>query len=480
MSSTTYADFLASKHVKAKPSGFEPGDLPSVMFPFQADGTRWACRQGKAALWFATGLGKTISQLSWADQVVKHTGGKVLILCPLAVAKQTAREAAKFGIETDVTVCRSPVSVKAGINVTNYQMLKNFDASEFVGVVIDESDILADFTGATKRMIIDKFSGTPYKLDCSATPAPNSYMEIGNHSDFLDALPGTDMLARWFINDTSEAGNYKLKEHGKADFFRWVASWAAAVTKPSDLGYDDGAFDLPPLHIHEHFVHSDIIDGREDGFLFRAPSMSATSMHSEMRRTVADRVSKAEEIIAGIDASEPILLWCHTNNEADEVVRRIAGVTEIRGAHSVDRKEAALEDFAAGNIRILCGKPSMFGHGLNWQHCRNVIFVGLDYSFKMFYQAIRRCWRFGQTRPVNVHVILADTESRLIETLQRKQGDYDEMTRQMVAIINRYGLGAERRKHDLVDYNPTVPMVLPPWLQESLANSPKCLRAVSM
>ncbi len=217
-----YADFLASKHIVAPKTGFEPGELPKALFGFQRLMVEWACQQGKAGLWERVGFGKTIQQLSWADQICKYASGpgNVLILCPLAVAKQTAREAVKFEIETPVTVCRTQYGVKPGINVTNYAMLKHFDASTFSGVVIDESDILADFTGATKRLIISKFKDTPYKLDCSATPAPNDTMEIGQHSDFLDALDGSEMLARWFINDTSEAGKYRLKEHGKDDFWR--------------------------------------------------------------------------------------------------------------------------------------------------------------------------------------------------------------------------------------------------------------------
>ncbi len=332
------------------------------------------------------------------------------------------------------------------------------------GLLVHNSDIMSNFTGATKKLIMTKFVDTPYKLSCSATPAPNSDMEIGQHSDFLGALPGSDMLARWFINDTGEAGKYRLKEHGRLDFWRWVASWAACVTKPSDLGYDDGAFDLPPLTIHQHIVDSDIIADREDGWLFRAPSMSATSMHGEMRRTVVDRVSKAAEIISGLPASEPVILWCHTNNEADEVIRQLPGVIEVRGADTIDRKEAVIEDFVAGNILRICGKVSMWGHGLNLQMCRYVIFVGLVYSWKGFFQAIMRCHRFGQLFPVNVHVILAETESRLLEVLQRKQSAYDEMTRQMVTAIMQFGLGAERRRRNLVEYAPKVEMRLPTWI----------------
>lgn len=463
---TDYQNFLLGKHASARPSGFDVAsdDLPSCMFDFQRDMVQWACRLGKAAIWATTGLGKTIMQLSWADQVHKATGGDILVLCPLAVAKQTAREAAKFGIETEVNVCRSQLGVHPGISVTNYQMLKHFDGSKFVGVVVDESDILADFTGATKRKIVETFRDTPYKLDCSATPAPNDYMEIGNHCDFLDVLPSNDMLSRWFINDLSEAGKYKLKEHGREDFWRWTSTWATAVNKPSDLGYEDGLYDLPPLDIREHVVEVDNIDGRDDGFLFRTPSMSATSMHEELRRTVKDRVGKAAEIVAGIDPADQVILWCHTDSEADEVKRQIKGVTEVRGSHSLERKEQAIEDFQLGRIRILCGKPSMWGHGLNLQNCHHMAYVGLDYSFKGLFQSIRRCWRFGQKFPVDVHIILAETEGRLLDAIRRKEADFDEMSRQMVAAVGKYGLGGDRKRKSLLEYDPRVEMKLPVWL----------------
>lgn len=459
-----YKEFLISKHVVAKPSGFEPKNLNQSPFPFQQDMIAYACRQGRAGLWAQTGLGKTIMQLSWADQVYKHTNKDVLVLCPLAVAKQTAREAEKFQIETPVTVCRTQYGVKPGINVTNYQMLKHFDENLFSGVVVDESDVLADYTGVTKRLIISKFIDTPYKLDCSATPAPNNHMEIGNHADFLGVMPSSEMLSRWFINDTSHAGVYRLKDHGREDYWRWVASWACAVSKPSDLGYEDGLYALPPLIIKEHTVGVDIVDGREDGFLFRMPSMSATSMHKEMRRTVSDRVSKTLEIVYSIDSSEAVIIWCHTDIEANELAGRVPGSVEIRGSYSIEKKESRLEDFLMGNARILIAKPSMYGHGLNLQRCNNIIYVGLDYSFKGFYQSIRRCWRFGQTKSVNVHVIISETENRLVETLQRKQSQYDEMQAEMNNAILKYGLGATRRKGTLLDYNPDKEMIIPSWI----------------
>ncbi len=462
---TDYQDFLASKHVRAVQSGFEPGELPAALFPFQRDVVAWACRQGRAGVWAQTGLGKTLMQLSWAEQVHRHTGSNVLVLCPLAVAKQTAREAVKFGIETPVKVCRGMHDVIAGINVANYQMLKHFEPGKFSGVVIDESDILADFSSVTRFAIRDAFASTQYKLDCSATPAPNHFIEIGSHADFLGVMEVGDMLTRWFITDQSEARKIDLKVHGQDDFWRWISTWACAVNKPSDLGYEDGAYDLPPLHVIEHEVDIDIVEGREDGMLFRAPAMSATGMHRELRRTTTARVAKVLEIVESIDSGLPIVLWCHTDYEADELRKQIPGAVEVRGSHPVEKKERNLEDFALGKIRVLVSKPSICGHGLNWQHCHNMIFVGLDYSFKGFYQAIRRLLRFGQTMPVNVHVILAATEGRLLEVIQRKQADYDEMQSRMGASIRRFGLGAERAHLGLSKYAPSTTMNLPTWLQ---------------
>ena len=459
-----YTEFLRSKVIHNTFTGFEPGQLPSFLFKFQARIVEWACRVGRAGIWADTGLGKTGMQLSWADQVHRHTNRDVLILCPLAVAKQTGREAEKFGIESPVTVCRTGSDVRHGINVTNYQMLKHFDPARFTAVVVDESDILANFSGSTKKAILDAFRDTPYKLDCSATPAPNDHMEIGNHADFLGVMMGHEMLSRWFINDGGEAGKYVLKAHGVDDFWRWVSSWAVAIGKPSDLGYEDGAYDLPPLVIHEHIAEVDNTDGREDGFLFRMPSMSATGMHKEMRRTAIDRGAMVRKILDTIPAEEPVLIWCHTDYEADEL-RDLPGVVEVKGPQSIDEKERILEAFQLGTVKRLLSKPSVCGHGLNFQHCRNVIYIGLDYSFKGFYQSIRRCWRFGQTRPVNVHVVMAETEGRLSETIQRKQADYDRMKRSMIAAMKRHGLGADATRYALEDYHPTITMKLPTWLR---------------
>lgn len=456
---TDYASFLASKHVRPDPSGFEPGEICPALFDWQTRIVEWACRQGRAGIWADCGLGKTGMQLAWADQVVRHTDGNVLILTPLAVAKQTSREAEKFNIGP-VNLCRSQASVKPGINVTNYQMLEHFDASTFDGIVIDESDILANFTGKTKQAIVAAFKRTPYKLDCSATPAPNDHMEIGNHADFLSVMPSTEMLTRWFLNDAANAGNYRLKKHARDDFWRWVASWAVAIGKPSDLGHEDGAFDLPPLRIVEHVTEVDMTEDADQGMLFRMPTMSATSMHGEMRRTAEARAAKVASLVTD---DRPWVVWCNTDYEAKAIRKAIPGIVEVKGSDAVPVKEERIEAFSTGEIRVLLSKPSICGHGLNWQHCRDMAYVGLSYSYKQFYQSIRRAWRFGQTSPVNAHVIFAETEGSVLDTIRRKQRDHEEMKREMIGSIVRHGLGA-RDARTLAEYQADKAIELPAWL----------------
>jgi hypothetical protein len=462
---TSYEEFLASKTAYRADHGFRPGPLPGFLFPFQATIVEWACLQGRCAIWADTGLGKTGMQLAWAEQVYRKTNKDILILCPLAVARQTSREAEKFGLESPVTVCRTGADAKPGINVTNYQMLKHFDVSRFGGVVVDESDILANFSGKVKKLILESFRETPFKLDCSATPAPNDHMEIGNHADFLGAMAGHEMLSRWFINDGREAGKYVLKAHGVDDFWRWVSSWAVAVGKPSDLGCEDGAYDLPPLRMHQHVVEVDNIDGRQDGFLFRMPSMSATGMHKEMRRTAADRAAAVADLVRSFDPEEVSLIWCHTDYESDALRGLLPDAVEVKGTQSIEEKESRLDAFSLGQVKTLISKPSICGHGMNWQHCRKPIFMGLDYSFKGFYQAIRRNWRFGQSMPVDAHIFMAETEGRLLDTIQRKQSDYEAMKRSMIAAMKKHGLGSQSERYALEGYNPTVTMKLPDWLQ---------------
>jgi len=432
--SPKYRDFLNRKLRRAEPVGFEPGELNPNLFAWQADLVRWFCRVGRAGCFADTGLGKTLMQLEWARQVVIRTLGlgKVLILTPLAVAQQTRREAGKFGLDVPVTICREQADVQPGINVTNYERLHKFDPTAFAGVVLDESSILKAYTGKTKRRLLDAFRGTQYKLACTATPAPNDHIELGNHSEFLGVMPSNEMLTRWFINDSMVAGNLRLCHHGEADFWRWVTSWAACVTTPADLGHPDDQFRLPPLRRILHEISADNCPPPA-GFLFHCQDVSATTMHRIKRATAAARAEEAAEIV-GNDA-EPWLIWCDTNYEADELRRVLPDAVEIRGSDAIEKKEEGLIGFSTGSIRQLITKPEIAGHGLNWQHCHKMVFVGLSFSFERLYQAIRRCWRFGQQRPVDVHVIATDAEASILETVDRKADAFEQMRQGMADAV---------------------------------------------
>jgi len=452
-----YQIFLQSKKAIAQTSGIEvPLDaIHPQLFPFQKVLVQWALRKGRAALFCDCGMGKTFMQLSWASFVYFHTNKDILILAPLGVLAQTVAEGQKLGIT--VHPCRSQIDVRPGLNITNYEMLQHFDASHFTGVVCDESSILKSYMGKTKRALVDSFAQTPYRLACTATPSPNDVMELGNHSEFLGIMPSGEMLMRWFINDTMANGKYRLKGHAAKDFWEWVASWAVSLRHPSDLGFSDDGFVLPELRILHQYVATDITQDVPDGQLFRAPTMSATSLHKEMRITAADRAQAVADLVTNSD--ETWTVWCNTNYEADELTKRIPDAVEVRGSESIAAKEKKLTDFTQGKIRILITKAGLAGFGLNWQHCHNVAFVGLSYSFEDVYQAIRRSYRFGQTMPVDVYIIAADTEGPLVASLERKMKAHMELANAMN--VNSLSL---RDDLTLTAYNPQVPMILPTWL----------------
>lgn len=437
MSYATYEEFLRRKVLAAEDHGIEIHKLHSQLFDFQADIVRWSLRKGRAAIFAATGLGKTLMQLEWA----RHVPGPVLILCPLAVAPQTVREAKKLGM--DITYCRSQEEAERStrVVVTNYDMLDAFKPEFFEGVVLDESSILKNYTGQTKRALIQRFADTPFRLACTATPAPNDHMELGNHAEFLGVLGSTEMLARWFINDTMRAGAYRLKRHAEADFWRWVASWAVCCRKPSDVGpYDDSAFDLPPLNLIVEPVEAPEI-AEERGQLFAAGTApSATAMWREKSGTAQARCERVAELVT---TDRPWIVWCETNEESAMLARMIPGSVEVKGSDSLQAKEARLEAFANGDLQVLISKAKICGWGLNWQHCADMAFTGLTYSFEGLYQAIRRVWRFGQTKPVNVHLITADSEVGIHDSLERKRRDHEKMQDRMVAATKTYGVGGE-------------------------------------
>lgn len=422
-----YTEFLETKATFDEPSGFEPYKLGEFLFPFQAAIVRWALRRGRAAIFADTGMGKTIMQLEWANRVCEYTGGNVLILAPLAVSAQTVREGAQFGIAAKY--CRSQEDIEPGITVTNYEMLHEFDCSKFVGVVLDESSILKSFTGKIRNQIIEIFGRTPYRLACTATPAPNDFIELGNHSEFLGTMTRPEMLAMFFINDMSTVQKWRLKGHAQQDFWKWLCSWAVMIKKPSDIGYSDDGFDLPPLRVHEVVV-SVPTDRALPGMLFPMEAQTLMERKQERKLSTPERVAKCAELVNGTDGHW--IVWCNLNVESESVTREIDGAVEVRGSHSREYKEKAMMDFTEGKIRVLVSKQSICGFGMNWQHCHQQAFLGLSDSWEAYYQAVRRCWRFGQKSPVDVHVITADTEGAVVRNIKRKEEQAESMAKEMI------------------------------------------------
>lgn len=461
----TYRDLIAKKAVQFTPRGLSK--IPALhpqMFPHQESCTRFALETGCAGLFLATGLGKSLCSLEWGRVIVEHTNKPVLMLAPLAVSKQHEREAERFGI--DAKSIRDPDEVNgARVYVTNYERLAKLDLDVFGAVVLDESSILKGFNGRTSRALIERCQSLPYRLSATATPAPNDHMELGQQSEFLGAMRSMEMLSRWFINDTSTASQvWRLKGHASSSFWDWVASWARCMTKPSDLGFDDASHILPELVTETHIVEADLTinagaDKSGQSRLFRQPDVSATSIHAEKRLTSDAR----SDLVAGIVAAEPDepwIVWVDTDYDADAIMARIPSAVEVRGNMHPDMKEERLMSFVNGTTRILVTKPSIAGMGLNLQHCARMAFTGLSFSFESYHQAVRRCWRFGQKRPVHVHVTMADTERAIIEAIQRKQGNFDDMNAEMRAAMMR----AHNRQIARHPYLPRTRVQLPGFL----------------
>lgn len=418
-----YEDFLSKKDIVDKHSGFEPKDINVKLYDFQSAIVRWACKRGRAAIFADCGLGKTPMQLEWAHQVHLHTDQPVLILAPLAVSKQTQREGEKFNIT--VHICESQDDVKNGINITNYEKLHKFDAGSFAGIVLDESSILKSYTGKFRNFIIEQFQKTPFKLACTATPAPNDFMELGNHSEFLNVFSRAEMLSLFFINDTADVGTWRLKGHGEDKFWKWLCSWAVMLSKPSELGFDDKGFILPELNIIEHVIEF----GKPlEGCLFPQKAETLNERRQARRESISDKIERIKEIVTQDDAW---LIWCDLNNES-EAISEAVNATEITGSQDNEEKESRMLGFSSGHHRIICTKPKLAGFGMNWQHCHNVIFAGLSDSYEAFYQAIRRCWRFGQKAKVNCHIITTDIEGNIVENIKRKESDALRMRREMI------------------------------------------------
>lgn len=434
-----YAEFLKTKKIRVDECGFECDDRNPLLFDWQNDVVHWALKKGRAAIFSDCGLGKTACQLWWALKVAEHTGKPVLILAPLAVAKQTQREGEKFSIP--VTICRTQADVTQGVNITNYEMMEHFTPSAFSGVVLDESSILKAYMGKTKRELVSAFHDTAYKLVCTATPSPNDQMELLNQAEYLGIMKSNEALAIWFITDQSNMGAYRLKQHGIESFWDWVATWAVCFQKPSDLDlkYSDEGYNLPPLYEHDVVLEiNEIADDLTNGFL-RDIQTSATGFHKEKKYTLKERCEKCREIADGLD--EQALIWCFTNDEADELRALLPDALEVRGNDSREKKEQAALDFADGKVKNLISKSSIFGYGLNFQQCHHAIFCGMDYSYEGYYQAVRRLYRFGQDKPVHIWRVLGHTEQNILQTINAKQ--------QMQAELHGGMVEAMRRRNDV-------------------------------
>lgn len=457
-----YEDFLKSKEIRYDSCGFEPETDNPKLFQWQSDIVRWALMKGRSAIFADCGLGKTPMQLQWAAEVSRHEGKPVLICAPLAVAKQTQREGVKFGVP--VTVCRKGSDVRDGVNVTNYEMLEHFDADMFAGVVLDESSILKDATSSTRKLLTDKFRNTPYKLCCTATPSPNDFMELGTHSDFLGVMNQPEMLATFFCHDGGNTSKWRLKGHAEAKFFEWVASWACCITNPADLGYDGSNFVLPELQIREVVTKTKDMANREGQYLmFAETALSLNERREARRKSLNDRVEAAAEIANS--TNEQVLVWCDLNSESDALAEAINGAVEVRGSQSPDYKENAMNGFTDGENRVLVSKPSIAGWGMNWQQCNTMIFVGLSDSFEAYYQAVRRCWRFGQKRPVTVYIIISEAEGCVKQNIERKQADAQRMTHELVKFTKDI-LSAEIRHTTRMSesYITVERMEMPSWI----------------
>lgn len=457
-----YEDFLAGKQRIPPPCGFYV-DKPAMnihMFEWQKDIARWALRKGRAALFEECGNGKTIQQLEFANQVAKKEGKPVLIVAPLTVGTQTLREAQKFGYSA--AICRTQADVISGINITNYEMLHHFDGSAFAGVVLDESSILKNYTGKLRNQIIEMFKDTPYRLSCTATPSPNDYMELGNQVEFLGIMSRTEMLATYFIHDGSDTSKWRLKGHAEDRFWEWVSTWAVVLTCPGDLGYPNDGYILPPLNMTEHIV--EVKSGDKYSLFGGEIAKTLTERRDARRASLRERCEQAAEIIAQ-NPDEQWVCWCDLNAESELLTECIPNSEEVRGSDKTEAKEDALIRFANGYLRVLVTKPSIAGFGMNWQQCHNMIFVGLSDSYEQMYQAIRRCYRFGQKRPVNVHIVTSAAEGAVKANVERKEQQAAEMKQNMVQytkeILRKDIRGQERI---VIPYDPQIAMIVPDWV----------------
>jgi hypothetical protein len=448
-----YDEFINSKSKTFENMGIDVdrNTLNPNMFEFQKDIVRWALKKGRAAIFAECGLGKTLMQLSWADEIHKHTGGKILILAPLAVAPQTKDEGEKFGIR--VNICESQDDVIDGINITNYEKIDKFIGNSFQAVVLDESSILKSFTSSTRNKLIDNFSKVPFRLACTATPAPNDHMELGNHSEFLGVMTRAEMLSMYFVHDGGNTAKWRLKGHAEDVFWNWMASWAVFIDNPKNLGYDADGYDLPELKINEI-----IVDGDE----VTSETLTLTQRRQARKDSLELRCQAAADIVNA--SGEQWLVWCDLNDESAMLKSLIDDAVEIKGSDKASHKTGSMLNFSDDLIKCLVTKPSIAGFGMNWQQCHNMIFVGLSDSYEKYYQAVRRCYRFGQKNEVNVYIIISAKEGAVKANIERKQEDAKKMQDAMIKLtkeVTKKELQVTTRI--MTEYAPKVKMLLPDW-----------------
>jgi len=438
--SVAYQDFLSRKQVSHQATGIaEPPALSDKLKPFQSHVTRWALQRGRAACFLDCGLGKSWIGLEWARAVVEHTGKPVLILTPLAVAQQFIREGEKMGVSVAHALTGTPQREwwAPAVWVANYESLHKLESliPQLGGVVLDESSILKNFSGKTRTQLIETFKRTPFRLCLTATPSPNDPVELGNHAEFLGTMRHVDMLNRFFEHDAGDTGSWVLKGHARKPFWRWVGEWAMCLNKPSDIGYSDDGYDLPPLEMHEHVIDVDQQMARKAGMLFAYEAASLTEQREVRKASLEDRVLKAADIVLSA-REDQWLVWASLNDESTALVKAIPGAVEVTGSDPIEVKEQRIVDFLDGKARVLVSKTSIIGFGINAQCCARQCFVGADWSFESFYQAIRRSWRFGQTRPVHGHMIRTSADGRIVDGMRRKQSEFQQMHRELADAVN--------------------------------------------
>jgi len=454
-----YNKFIQSKAIIDTPTGLKTiPELNPMLFDFQRDIVKWALKRGRACVWADCGMGKTPMQL----EVAKHIPGNVLIVAPLAVADQTIRESHKFHIDDNFKVEYSgDGSVKGKLTITNYERIEKFNMADFNGIVLDESSILKSYSGKYRTYLIEETRNIPFRYAFTATPAPNDFMELGNHAEFVGAMSRTEMLSMFFVHDGGDTSKWRLKGHALTEFWKWVCSWAVMIRKPSDLGYDDGNFILPKLNIQQITVES---DHATEGFLFAMEAQSLQERQQARKSTINERVQTCADMVN--NSTEKWLIWCNLNSESEALKKAIPDSVEVKGSDKDEHKKKSLLGFANGDIRVLVSKPSIAGFGMNFQVCHNMAFVGLSDSYEQYYQAVRRCWRFGQKKPVNCKIIVSDLEGAVVKNIERKEHDAMLMAAEMVQnmhVMNEkeiHGITSDRNI-----YSAENNIIIPKWLR---------------